>query len=58
MQTWKTLSRNTILEKPPFLIVENRAIELPDGRVIPDWTWIITPDYVNVAAITEAGKFL
>ena len=58
MRTWKTLSRNTILEKPPFLIVENHAIELPDGRVIPDWTWIITPDYVNVAAITEGGSFL
>lgn len=58
MQPWKTISRNTILEKSPFLIVENHAVELPDGRVIPDWTWIITPDYVNVAAITEGGSFL
>jgi ADP-ribose pyrophosphatase len=58
MRPWKTISRNIILEKPPFLTVENHTIELPSGRIIPDWTWIITPDYVNVAAITEAGSFL
>jgi ADP-ribose pyrophosphatase len=31
---------------------------LPDGRVIPDWQWVITPDYVNVVAISESGLFL
>jgi ADP-ribose pyrophosphatase len=58
MQPWKTLARHTLLEKPPFLILENHTVELPDGRVIPDWPWIITPDYVNVVAITEANTFL
>ena len=58
MQPWKTLARHTILEKPPFLIVENHEVELPDGQVIPDWSWIITPDFVNVVAITEENKFL
>ncbi len=58
MQPWKTITRKTILEKPPFLVVENHTVELPDGRVIPDWPWIITPDYVNVIAITEQNTFL
>jgi ADP-ribose diphosphatase len=58
MQPWKTNARHTVLEKPPYLIVEYHTVELPDGRVIPDWPWIITPDYVNVAAITEEGSFL
>jgi ADP-ribose pyrophosphatase len=58
MQPWKTNARHTVLEKPPFLTVEYHTVELPDGRVIPDWPWIITPDYVNVAAITEEGSFL
>jgi ADP-ribose pyrophosphatase len=58
MKLWKTLSRQTILDLGKFLAVENHIIELPDGRVISDWPWIITPDYVNVAAITEAGEFL
>ena len=58
MKPWKTLSRQTILDLGKFLAVENHTVELPDGRVISDWPWIITPDYVNVAAITEAGEFL
>ncbi len=58
MQTWKTITRHRLLEKPPFLIVENHTVELPDGRMIPDWPWIITPDYVNVVAITEENTWL
>lgn len=40
-----------------YLVVENHSVELPDGRVISDWPWIITPDYVNVVVVTEDGKF-
>ncbi len=58
MQPWKTLSRRTILDRGEFLKVESHTVELPDGRIIPDWAWIITPDYVIVVALTEAGEFL
>ncbi len=58
MQFWKTLARRTVFEQGKFLVVENHTVELPDGRIIPDWPWIITPDYINVVAVTEDGKFL
>lgn len=60
MQTWKTLDRSTILRvgNGHFLTVENHVVELPNGRIIPDWAWVITPDYVNVVAVTETGHFL
>lgn len=58
MQTWKTLSRRTVLDGGKFLRVESHTIELPDGQVIPDWQWIISPDFVNVVAVTEADKFV
>ncbi|MBL7063595.1 MAG: NUDIX hydrolase [Anaerolineae bacterium] len=58
MQPWKTLSRRTILNHSKFLVVEEHTIELPDGRVISDWPWIISPDYVIVLAMTEDGEFL
>jgi ADP-ribose pyrophosphatase len=58
VQPWKTLSRRTILDRGKFLRVESHTVELPDGRIIPDWPWVITPDYVNVVAVTEGGEFL
>jgi 8-oxo-dGTP pyrophosphatase MutT (NUDIX family) len=39
-------------------VVEHHTIELPDGRLIPEWPWIITPDYVNAVAVTEDGRFI
>ncbi len=58
MKPWKTKSRQTILEQRPWLVVEHHTVELPDGRQIPEWPWIITPDYVNVVAVTESGDFI
>jgi ADP-ribose pyrophosphatase len=58
MQPWKTKDRKTVYEQRPWLVVEHHTVELPDGRLIPDWPWIITPDYVNVVAVTEDGHFI
>jgi ADP-ribose pyrophosphatase len=58
MKPWKTLSRTPILTVSKFLTVENHVVELPDGRVIDNWPWVITPDYINVVAVTEQGRFL
>jgi ADP-ribose pyrophosphatase len=55
---WKTRSRRVILDRGKYLKVECHAVELPDGRVIEDWPWIITPDYVNVLAETAEGYYL
>jgi len=58
MQLWKTLARRTILQHSRFLTVEAHTVGLPDGRVIPDWAWIITPAYINAAVVTVEGAFL
>lgn len=58
MQPWKVRARETILNHSKFLTVENHTVELPDGQIIPDWPWIITPDFVNIAAVTEDEKIL
>jgi ADP-ribose pyrophosphatase len=55
---WKTLSRRPGVDNGKFLKVEYHTVELPDGRVIEDWPWVITPDYVNVVAVTEDGHYL
>lgn len=58
MRTWKTVSKTPILKFGKFLTVENHVVELPDGRVIEDWPWLVTPDFVNVVAITPEGRFV
>ena len=58
VQPWKTVSRRVILDYSKFLVVEEHAVELPDGQVIPDWPWVITPDFVNVVAVSREGQFL
>ena len=58
MDSWKTLSRETVLDRGKFLRVEDHTVQLPDGRVIEQWPWVISPDFINVVAMTEAGEFL
>ena len=58
MNSWKTLSRHVLLDHSKFLTVENHSVELPDGRVIDDWPWVITPDFINVLAVTKENEFL
>lgn len=58
MQPWKTLSRRTILDRGRWLRVEEHTVELPDGQVVENWPWIITPDYINVVVVTREGEFL
>ncbi len=55
---WKTIARRTVLNAEPYLSVEMHTVELPDGRTIPDWAWVATPDYINVVAITRASEFI
>lgn len=58
METWKTLKREVVLEHLPFLKVETHTVQLPDGQMIEGWPWLISPDFVNVVAITEEGDYL
>ena len=58
MHPWKTLAREVVLDERPWFVVERHTVELPDGRRIPNWQWVITPDYVNVVAVTADNTFL
>jgi ADP-ribose pyrophosphatase len=58
MKSWETLSKELVLDMMPFLRVEAHRIKLPDGRVIEDWPWLISPDFVNIVVISEDQKCL
>jgi ADP-ribose pyrophosphatase len=58
MHQWKTLKRTTILDHNKFLKVEKHTIELPDGKIIDDWPWVVSPDYALVLPVTQSGTIL
>lgn len=58
MQAWKTRERTVVLHQPPYLRVENHTVELPDGRLIENWAWLVTPDFINVVAVTDEGQWI
>jgi len=58
MESWKTLKREPVLDLSPFLKVEKHTVALPDGQVIENWPWIISPDFVNIVVITAEGEYL
>ena len=58
MERWKTRSRRTIADRSPWLTLESHEVELPDGRVVEDWPWLVGREFVNVVAVTEDGSFL
>jgi 8-oxo-dGTP pyrophosphatase MutT (NUDIX family) len=58
MKPWKTKARKTLLDDSPWLTVEHHTVELPDGELLQNWPWIITPDYINVVAVTEDERFI
>jgi ADP-ribose pyrophosphatase len=58
MRQWKTLKKETILDHSKFLKVENHTIELPDGKIIHDWPWVVSPDYILVLPVTDRNTIL
>jgi ADP-ribose pyrophosphatase len=60
VQPWQTLARETVYRSPSgkWLEVEAHTVELPNGEIIEHWEWVKTPEYVNIVAETEDGRFL
>ena len=58
LRSWETLSKEIILHPNKFLSVENHKVKLPNGRIIPDWSWITIPDAVIILPRTREEKFL
>jgi ADP-ribose pyrophosphatase len=58
MPSWKTHSRETVLTCGKWLSVEDLTVETPTGETIEHWSWVTCPDYINVLAVDETGRYL
>ncbi len=56
----RTLDRRPLLTVGDgrFLVVESHTVAFPDGNIVEDWGWVITPDFINVVAVTKEGAFI
>lgn len=54
---WKTIFSEYLIKRP-WLTARMDKVELPDGRVIPEYYVLEYPDWVNVIAITKDGQFV
>ena len=54
---WETVSSEYLFRRP-WLTVRRDQVRLPDGRINPEFYVIEYPDWVNVIAITEDGRFV
>lgn len=55
--TWKVLDIEYVIQRP-WLTAKREKLELPDGRIVPEYYVLEYPDWVNVIAITKAGQMV
>ena len=54
---WKRLSTEYLFREP-WLTVRRQRMELPDGRIVPNYYILEYPDWINVIARTADGRFV
>jgi ADP-ribose pyrophosphatase len=56
-ERWKVIDQRMIVDDP-YVRITMQQIELPDGRVIPDWPFVHTRDYVNALVLDASGQVM
>ena len=54
---WKILESEYLVRRP-WLTARRDKVQLPDGRINPEYYVLEYPDWVNVIAITKDGEFV
>jgi len=56
-EPWKVLDSEYLIRRP-WLTVRRERLELPNGRIVPEYYVLEYPDWVNVIAITGDGDMI
>lgn len=57
MEKWKTLSSEYVMRRP-WLTARRDVVQLPNGTVHPEFYILEYPDWINVIAIDDGGRFV
>lgn len=55
---WKILDKKIVLERKPYLRVEEHVVQHKTGKIFKNWPWVETPDVICVLALTAEGDYL
>jgi ADP-ribose pyrophosphatase len=55
---WRVLSSRYVLDRSPYMVLREDAVELPNGARIDDYFVFEYPDWVIVLAVTAAQEFV
>lgn len=58
METWKTLSRETVFEAAPYVRVEKETVEIAPGRIVPDFYQVRLGVFALVVPVLDDGRIL
>ncbi len=58
IKPWKILSTKTVYATPPFIEVSVETVQLPDGRIIPDYHHLDAGEFVTILTETADRNFL
>jgi len=58
IRPWRTLSRRVLLERPPWLVVGEERVELPNGEIIESFSFIDSRDFAISVAITGDDRIV
>lgn len=54
---WKVLESEYVIQRP-WLTARREKLQLPDGRIVPEYYVLEYTEWVNVIAITKDGQFV
>jgi 8-oxo-dGTP pyrophosphatase MutT (NUDIX family) len=55
---WEKLASHYLVRRPPWLIVRQDRVRLPQGQVIEDYFVLECPAWINVVAVTRDGELV
>ena len=57
IKKWKLIDSRYIIRRP-WLTARCDTVQLPNGKINPEYYVLEYPDWINVIAITKEGNFL
>jgi ADP-ribose pyrophosphatase len=55
---WRILDRKVIYSAQPYIELSVETVELPDGRIIPDYHHLHAGNFATIVPETEDGRFI